>query len=404
MQSELVDRVYCAPGNGGTGGMARNIPIGAADVVRMVEFAKRERIGLVVLGPEAAVDAGMGDALRKSGFNVFGPNRGAGRIESSKSFAKQLMTRAGIPTAEYAVFTEPAPAREWAREREGRVAVKADGLARGKGVIVSESVDEANAAIDAMLVQSRFGRSGATIVLEEKLEGPELSVLAITDGTDVIALAPARDFKRAHNGDQGPNTGGMGAYSPPVGVDAAVLDDVLATVLKPAIRELADSGEEFRGVLYAGLMLTPSGIRTLEFNARFGDPEAQVVLPRLESDFVALALAAAKGTLASVPDPKWDTRSAVGVVVASANYPDDTLMKTGFPIRGLAEMPRGVQVFHGGTRFEPGRGLVTDGGRVVTAVALGDTVAEAREKALAGARQVRFQGAFYRSDIAQEAI
>ncbi len=404
VQSELVDRVYCAPGNGGTGGMARNIPIGAADVVRMVEFAKRERIGLVVLGPEAAVDAGMGDALRKSGFNVFGPNRGAGRIESSKSFAKQLMTRAGIPTAEYAVFTEPAPAREWAREREGRVAVKADGLARGKGVIVSESVDEANAAIDAMLVQSRFGRSGATIVLEEKLEGPELSVLAITDGTDVIALAPARDFKRAHNGDQGPNTGGMGAYSPPVGVDAAVLDDVLATVLKPAIRELAHSGEEFRGVLYAGLMLTPSGIRTLEFNARFGDPEAQVVLPRLESDFVALALAAAKGTLASVPDPKWDTRSAVGVVVASANYPDDTLMKTGFPIRGLAEMPRGVQVFHGGTRFEPGRGLVTDGGRVVTAVALGDTVAEAREKALAGARQVRFQGAFYRSDIAQEAI
>ncbi len=404
VQSELVDRVYCAPGNGGTGGMARNIPIGAADVVRMVEFAKRERIGLVVLGPEAAVDAGMGDALRKSGFNVFGPNRGAGRIESSKSFAKQLMTRAGIPTAEYAVFTEPAPAREWAGEREGRVAVKADGLARGKGVIVSESVDEANAAIDAMLVQSRFGRSGATIVLEEKLEGPELSVLAITDGTDVIALAPARDFKRAHNGDQGPNTGGMGAYSPPVGVDAAVLDDVLATVLKPAIRELADSGEEFRGVLYAGLMLTPSGIRTLEFNARFGDPEAQVVLPRLESDFVALALAAAKGTLASIPDPKWDTRSAVGVVVASANYPDDTLMKTGFPIRGLAEMPRGVQVFHGGTRFEPGRGLVTDGGRVVTAVALGDTVAEAREKALAGARQVRFQGAFYRSDIAQEAI
>ncbi len=404
MQSELVERVYCAPGNGGTGGMARNIPIGAADVVRMVEFAKRERIGLVVLGPEVAVDAGMGDVLRKAGFNVFGPNRGAGRIESSKSFAKQLMARAGIPTAEYAVFTEPAPAREWAREREGQVAVKADGLARGKGVIVCASVDEADAAIDAILVQGRFGRSGATIVLEEKLQGPELSVLAITDGTDVIALAPARDFKRAHDGDRGPNTGGMGAYSPPAGVDAAVLDHILANVLRPAVRELADSGDEFRGVLYAGMMLTPSGIRTLEFNARFGDPEAQVVLPRLESDFVALALAAAKGTLASIPDPKWDPRAAVGVVVASANYPDDALMKTGFPIRGLAEMPRGVQVFHAGTRFEPGRGLVTDGGRVVTAVALGDTVAEAREKALAGARQVRFHGAFYRSDIAQEAI
>ena len=404
VQSDLVERVYCAPGNGGTGGMARNIPIGAADVVRIVAFAKRERLGLVVLGPEAAVDAGVGDALRSAGFNVFGPNRGAGRIESSKSFAKELMVRAGIPTAGFAVFTEPARARAWARERDGQVAVKADGLARGKGVVVCASVDEANAAITSMLVESRFGRSGSTIVLEEKLTGPELSVLGITDGKDVIALAPARDFKRAHDGDRGPNTGGMGAYSPPLGVDAALLDEVLEKVLRPAVRELADSGDEFRGVLYAGLMLTPSGIRTLEFNARFGDPEAQVVLPRLESDFVVLALAAAKGTLASLPEPVWSGRPAVGVVVASANYPDDALVKTGFQIRGMAEMPRGVQIFHAGTRFEPGRGLVTDGGRVVTSVAMGDTVAEAREKALAGARQVRFQGAFYRSDIALEAI
>jgi phosphoribosylamine--glycine ligase len=404
VQSELVERVYCAPGNGGTGGMARNIPIGAADVVRIVEFAKRERLGLVVLGPEAAVDAGVGDALRSAGFNVFGPNRRAGRIESSKSFAKRLMVSAGIPTAEFEVFTDPTAAHAWARERNGLVAVKADGLARGKGVIVCSTVAEASAAIDSMLVQSHFGRSGATIVLEEKLEGPELSVLGITDGTDVVTLAPARDFKRVHDGDRGPNTGGMGAYSPPVGVDGAVLDEVLKTVLRPAVHELAASGDEFRGVLYAGLMLTPKGIRTLEFNARFGDPEAQVVLPRLESDFVALALAAAKGTLASIPEPSWNPRAAVGVVVASANYPDDALVKTGFPIRGLAEMPRGVQVFHGGTRFEPGRGLVTDGGRVVTSVALGDTVAEAREKALAGARQVRFQGAFYRSDIALEGV
>ena len=404
MQSDLVERVYCAPGNGGTGGMARNIPIGAADVVRIVDFAKRERLGLVVLGPEAAVEAGVGDALRSAGFNVFGPNRGAGRIESSKSFAKQLMVRAAIPTAEFATFTSPEPARGWARDRKGRVAVKADGLARGKGVIVCDSVEEANAAIDAMLVQGRFGRSGATIVIEEKLEGPELSVLGITDGTDVVALAPARDFKRAHDGDRGPNTGGMGAYSPPAGVDGAVMSEVLERVLKPAVRELAESGDEFRGVLYAGLMLTPSGIRTLEFNDRFGDPEAQVVLPRLESDFVALALGAAKGTLAGLPDPRWNPRPAVGVVVASANYPDDAMVKTGFPIHGLAQMPQGVQIFHAGTRFEPGRGLVTDGGRVVTSVALGDTVAEAREKALAGARQVRFQGAFFRSDIAQEAV
>jgi phosphoribosylamine--glycine ligase len=403
VQSDLVERVYCAPGNGGTGGMARNVAIGAADVVRIVDFAKRERLGLIVLGPEAAVDAGVGDALRSAGFNVFGPNRGAGRIESSKLFAKELMVRAGIATADFATFTSPEPAREWARKRDGCVAVKADGLARGKGVIVCSTVAEADAAIDAILVQGRFGRSGATIVIEEKLEGPEVSVLGVTDGTDVVALEPARDFKRAHEGDRGPNTGGMGAYSPPVGVDGALLDDVLDNVLRPAVRELAASGDEFRGVLYAGLMLTPSGIRTLEFNARFGDPEAQVVLPRLESDFVALALAAAKGTLASLPDPRWSPRAAVGVVVASANYPDDALVKVGLPISGLAEMPRGVQVFHGGTRFEPGRGLVTDGGRVVTSVALGDTVADAREKALAGARQVRFQGAFFRTDIAEEA-
>src|SRR6267154_1554353 len=283
VQSELVERVYCAPGNGGTGGMARNVPIGASDVVRIVDFAKRERLGLVILGPEAAVDAGVGDALRSAGFNVFGPNRGAGRIESSKSYAKQLMVRAGIPTAAFEVFTDPVAAKAWAAHRDGRVAVKADGL----------------------------GRSGATVVVEELLEGPELSLLAVTDGTDVIPLAPARDFKRAHEGDKGPNTGGMGAYSPPIGVDDALVAEVVDTVLRPAVRELAASGDEFRGVLYAGLMLTKSGVRAIEFNARFGDPEAQAVLPRLESDLVALALASSKGTLASFPDLKWSPQASV---------------------------------------------------------------------------------------------
>src|SRR5437660_3564140 len=214
VQSDLVERVYCAPGNGGTGGMARNVPIGAADVVRLVDFAKRERLGLVVLGPEAAVDAGAGDALRHAGFPVFGPDRGAGRIESSKAFAKGVMKRAGIPTADHDVFTQPAPAKRWAREHDGKVAVKADGLARGKGVIVCSTVEEADGAIDAMLVEQRFGRSGATIVIEERLEGPELSVHCVTDGTDVIPLTPARDYKRAQDGDRGANTGGMGAYSP----------------------------------------------------------------------------------------------------------------------------------------------------------------------------------------------
>jgi phosphoribosylamine--glycine ligase len=404
VQSDLVERVFCAPGNGGTGGMARNIPLQATDVVGLVKFAKQERLGLVVLGPEAAVDAGAGDALRDAGFNVFGPNRGAGRIESSKSFAKSLMRQAGIPTADFETFTQAASAKAWARDRQGRVAVKADGLARGKGVIVCAGIEEADDAIDAMLVEGRFGKSGATIVVEERLDGPELSLLAVTDGTDVVPLAPARDFKRAHEGDAGPNTGGMGAYSPPRGVSEQMVAEVVEKVMRPAVRELAASGHEFRGVLYAGVMLTESGVRTLEFNARFGDPEAQVVLPRLESDFVALALAAAKGGLANFPDLRWTERACVGVVVASGGYPDDAAMKTGYPIRGMAEMPKGVLMFHAGTRFEPGRGLVTDGGRVATAVALGDTVAQARETALAGARQVRFEGAFYRSDIAEEAV
>jgi phosphoribosylamine--glycine ligase len=384
--------------------MARNVPIGAADVVRIVQFAKRERLGLVILGPEAAVDAGVGDALRSAGFNVFGPNRGAGRIESSKSFAKRLMVRAGIPTADFEVFTDAQAAKVWAAQRDGRVAVKADGLARGKGVIVCANVDEATTAIDAMLVQGKFGRSGATVVIEELLEGPELSVLAVTDGTEVVPLAPARDFKRVHEGDRGPNTGGMGAYSPPVGVNDAVLREVVETVLRPAVRELAASGDEFRGVLYAGLMLTRSGIRVIEFNARFGDPEAQAVLPRLETDLVALALASSKGTLADFPDLRWSPKPCVAIVVASANYPDDAAMTLGLSIRGLAEIPRGALIFHAGTKFEPGKGLVTDGGRVVTSAALGDTVAEAREKALAGALQVRFPGAFFRKDIAAEAV
>ena len=404
VQSDLVERVYCAPGNGGTGGMARNVAIGTQDVVRLVDFAWRERVGLVILGPEAAVDAGAGDALRHAGFDVFGPNRGAGRVESSKSFAKALMKDAGIATADFEVFTQPAPARDWARKRHGKVAVKADGLARGKGVIVCGSADESDRAIDAMLVEQRFGASGATIVVEERLEGPELSVLAITDGVDVVPLVPARDYKRVHDGDTGANTGGMGAYSPPKGVDDAVVKEVIDCVMKPAVKALADGGDEFRGVLYAGLMLTSDGVRTLEFNARFGDPEAQVVLPRLESDFVALALAAAKGGLAAHPDLRWNPQACVGIVVASANYPDDAAMTLGRRINGLAEMPAGVRIFHAGTKFEPGVGVVTDGGRVVTSVGLGDTVAQARETALAGARQVRFEGAFFRSDIAQEAI
>jgi len=401
VQSELTTRVYCAPGNGGTGGLARNVPVQADDVAGLVRFAKKERIGLAVLGPESAVAAGAGDALRDAGFPVFGPSRAAGRIESSKAFAKELMGSAGIPTATHGTFTEAGRALDFARRHQGRVAVKADGLALGKGVVVCGSVEEAGRAIEAMLVKKTFGRAGSTIVVEERLEGPELSVFGVTDGTHVVPLAAARDFKRARVGDEGPNTGGMGAYSPALGADDAVVEEAVKTILEPAVRELARRGAEYRGVLYAGLMMTRDGLRVIEFNARFGDPEAQVVLPRLESDVVALMLTAARGDLSSQPPLRWSPRTAVGVVVASGGYPD--AYETGLPITGLATIPPGVLVFHAGTRFVPGRGLVTSGGRVVTSVGLGADAAEARVNALAGAVRVRFAGAYFRSDIAQEA-
>ena len=402
MQSALVERVYVAPGNGGTGGMGRNVQIQADDVAGIVRFARREKLGLVVLGPDAAVGAGVGDALRDAGIPCFGPVRDAGRIETSKSFAKDVMRRAGIPTAAYEVFTDVEPAKRWAREREGRVAVKADGLALGKGVIVCSSSEEAEAAIDGMLVQKRFGRSGQTIVLEERLEGPELSIFGITDGTHVVPLAAARDYKRAREGDEGPNTGGMGAYSPPLGVTEELVGEAVRTVLQPAVDQLREDGFEYRGVLFAGLMLTAGGLRTIEFNARFGDPEAQVILSRLRSDLVALMLGAARGDLANTPELEWDPRAAVGVTVASGGYPDH--YETGFPISGLLDLPPGVIIFHAGTRFAGRDGLVTSGGRVVTSVGLGETVEAARLIALSGAVRVGFRGAYFRSDIALEAV
>ena len=402
MQSPLVDRVYVAPGNGGTGGMGRNVQIQADDVAGIVKFAKREKLGLIVLGQEAAVAAGAGDALRDSGFEVFGPGRDAGRIETSKAYSKDLMRRAGIPTADFEVFTEAGPAKAWARERGGRVAVKADGLALGKGVVVCESVESAEAALDQMLVERRFGRSGTTVVVEELLEGPELSAFGITDGSEVIPLVTARDFKRAREGDEGPNTGGMGAYSPPAGVTPELVQDITERVLKPAVAQLREDGFDYRGVLYAGLMLTADGPRCLEFNARFGDPEAQVVLPRLNSDLVALMQRAARGDLTSAPQPEWDPRAAVGIVVASGGYPES--YETGFPIVGLTNLPPGVMIFHAGTRFGGRDGLVTSGGRVLTSVGLGDNVEQARMIALSGAVRVGFPGAYFRSDIASEAV
>ena len=401
MQSELTDRVYCAPGNGGTGGMARNVPISADDVAGLVRFAKHERIGLVVLGPESAVAAGVGDALRDAKVPVFGPNRGPGQIETSKAFAKELMTTAGVATPAFELFADAEEAVAWAVKRDGRVAVKADGLAQGKGVVVCGTVPESTAAINAMLVQGTYGRAGQTVVLEERIEGPELSIFALTDGATVRLLGHARDFKRARESDEGPNTGGMGAYSPPAGVDQAMVEGCVETVFQPVVSELANRGLEYRGVLYAGLILTAGGPQVIEFNARFGDPEAQVILPRLESDLVALMLTCARGDLETMPAIRLSDRTAVAIVVASGGYPDH--FETGVQVQGLATIPPGVMVFHAGTRFAGTQGLITSGGRVLTCVGMGDDAAEARLAALSGAVRVRFPGAYFRTDIAQEA-
>jgi phosphoribosylamine--glycine ligase len=402
LRSPLADRVYVAPGNAGTAAIARNVAVPADDPVRLARLARKEKIGLAILGPDAAVAAGVGDALRDAGIPVFGPERDAGRIESSKAFAKELMVAAGIPTAAFETFTDVGPARRFARKLRGRVAVKADGLALGKGVLVCANEREADEAIEAMLVRHAFGQAGSTIVVEQRLEGPELSILGICDGERVVPLAPARDYKRARDGDAGPNTGGMGAYSPPAGVDDDLVDRVTKSVLVPALSELGRRGLQYRGVLYAGLMLTPDGPRVLEFNARFGDPEAQVVLPRLTSDLVPLLLAAALGDLPERPRMEWAARPAVGMVVASGGYPES--YGTGFEIQGLNSIPQGVLVFHAGTRVVEGRGLVTSGGRVLTTVGMGKDVEEARLAALSGAVRVRFPGAFFRKDIAQDAI
>jgi phosphoribosylamine--glycine ligase len=399
-RSPLVTALFAAPGNPGIGRVATLLPVAAMDAEGIARACREQRVDLLVVGPEAPLVAGLADRVRRDGIPVFGPGAGAAEIEGSKAFAKDVMRAAGIPTAEYATFEEVAPAVAWARARGGKVAVKADGLAAGKGVVVCGDVAEAEAALHAMLVERAHGAAGAKVVVEERLEGPEASCICLTDGERVRLLPAAQDHKRVFDGDQGPNTGGMGAFSPTPNVTPAVEAQVERDVLLPAIRELARRGRPFRGALYAGLMLTPKGPRVIEFNARLGDPETQPVLMRLASDLVPALLAAAQGDL-SRTSLEIDRRAAVGVVLAAEGYPGK--VAGGDAIAGLdADWPDGVQVFHAGTSADAAGRVVTSGGRVLTVCALGDGLDDAARRAYEAAGAISFRGMQYRKDIGKK--
>jgi phosphoribosylamine---glycine ligase len=396
-QSPLVRTLYCAPGNPGIAGVAHLVALRADDVEGIARWVRETRVDLVVVGPEGPLVAGLVDRLAAEGTPTFGPTAGAARIEGSKAFAKDVMAAAGIPTAAHGTFTELAPALAWARARDGQVVVKADGLAAGKGVVVCGDVAEAEGALGEILVARRHGAAGATVVVEERLAGPEASLIGFTDGERVRMLAAAQDHKRIFDGDRGPNTGGMGAFSPTPTVDAALAAELERTVLLPAVRELARRGTPFRGALYAGVMLTPQGPRVLEFNARLGDPETQPILLRYHGDVVPALLAAAKGDLSGV-EITSDPRAAVGVVLAADGYPGP--VTNGDVIEGAdGPFDEGVQVFHAGTARRPDGTLVTAGGRVLTVCALGDGLDDAARRAYAAIDRIRFRGAQHRRDI-----
>jgi len=398
-QNPTVDRLFAAPGNAGIGEVATLVPIAVADVSGMAEFAERQGIDLTVVGPEAPLVAGIVDEFGARALPVFGPNREAAMLEGSKSWAKDLCRRHGIPAGDSEAFREVEPALRFLDEVGPPYVVKADGLAAGKGVTVTEDRDEAEGAVRACL-QHPPGEP-ATVVIERFLQGRELSALALTDGRTVIPLALAQDFKRIGDGDTGPNTGGMGAYSPVPFVDEGLQADIVDRILQPTVRALEADGIEYRGVLYAGLMLTDEGPQVLEFNCRFGDPETQAILPRLGSDLCEILLACVEGNLSNYRT-LWSDDACVTVVLASEGYPDDP--RTGLPVEGLdgASSVEGVHLFHSGTVLRDGR-VLTAGGRVLAVSALGPSLAEARARAYRACEAVSFEGMQYRRDIAAEA-
>ncbi len=403
-QSPRAERVYCAPGNAGTAADGVNVAMEPGDFDALIRFAKKEGIGLTVIGPEDPLAGGIVDAFQSAGLKIFGPSKAAAQLEASKAFSKKLMRMADVASAEFRIFDHPDPARTYIQTREYPVVVKADGLAAGKGVIVCATTEEALAAIERIMVREEFGREvGRQVIIEKRLEGEELTVLALISGRTILALPPTQDHKRAFDGDTGPNTGGMGAYCPaPLGTPE-LMADIDAHVLVPTVHALKRGRRPFMGVLYAGLIVTNQGPRVLEFNCRFGDPETQPLLMRLRTDLVDLLEAAVDDNLDAFADRlEWDPRPAVCVVMASQGYPGH--YAKGKPITGLDEAAKlpGVKVFHAGTKMAGG--VVTDGGRVLGVTALGDTLADAKKNAYDAVAKIHFSGAFFRRDIADKAL
>ena len=400
--SPLADKIYCAPGNAGIAESAECVPIAAEDLEALVAFARAQAIDFVVVGPEAPLVLGLVDRLEEGGIKAFGPSAAAAALEGSKGFMKDLAARHGIPSAAYGRFTELAKARAFVRERGVPTVVKADGLAAGKGVVVAATLAEADAAIDAAFVAGQFGRAGSELVIEEFLAGEEASVLALVDGSHFLTLPSAQDHKAAFDGDRGPNTGGMGAYSPAPVVTAALQQEIEATILAPAVAAMAAEGRPFKGILYAGLMIDQAGPKLLEFNVRFGDPECQALLVRLKSDLLPALVAARDGELKYF-DLRWRPEPSLTVVMAAKGYPGE--YATGSEIRNLdaAGAVDGVTIFHAGTARKEGK-LVAVGGRVLGITARGGTLAEAKERAYRAVDLVDWPGGFCRRDIGWRAL
>ena len=388
--------LLCAPGNPGIAALARCIPIGTADIDRLLALASRERVDATIVGPEAPLAAGIVDRFRAAGLAVFGPTRLAAEIETSKRFAKELMRRAGIPTAEASAHTDPEDARQAVRRFGAPVVIKASGLAAGKGVIVCTSEADAEAAINRMLRDGAFGAAGSEILVEEFMEGEEISVFGLTDGTTVLPMLPLQDHKRLLEGDRGPNTGGMGAYAP-VGIASQEVVAEVGSILESAVGAMGEAGRPFTGLLYAGIMLTSSGARVVEFNCRFGDPETEALLPLLESSLLEPLLAVARGEgLMGAAQFSWRPEHAVTTIVAAQGYPDAP--RAGDPIE-IGELPEGVEIFHAGTAVNAEGHLVTNGGRVAAVTAVAPRFEAARAASQAGAQAVRFPGRQFRGDI-----